>query len=326
MSTNIIETPKVLFSGKILQWEVVNKDGSIDKACYNPSSNMILDCGLDMIGNPGLYDWVGTFRGLSYFAIGTGTDLPVTTDTILGNESYRNTCGYAAYDGSDASVTGSDPFYHNWYRGVQTPLGALNGTYTEIGFSNSGTLNDPLFSKFRIVDEEGTPTSIPVSNEQQLRLRYVLSMQIYPVVPLAYTTTITGIGTVGYTACFQGSATLFQILGLFSPINDNLSPRAALCNTPTFSFRPYQTLYYYYELGSWADSTSKLVESYVLGSYELYRSFKWDVTVANWSSLLLIYYIPVAYGYWIAKFDTPITKFNTHSLNLRLKISWGRVS
>mgnify|MGYP001766816936 CR=1 FL=1 len=326
MSTNIIETPKVLFSGKILQWEVVNKDGSIDKACYNPSSNMILDCGLDMIGDGALYDWTGLFQGLAVFVIGTGENLPQTTDTILGNESYRGTCSYAAYDGFDASVTGSDPFYHNWYRGVQTPLGAINGSFTEIGFSNSGTTNQPLFSKFRIVDEEGTPTSIPVSSEQQLRLRYVLSMQITPVLPAAGSTTITGIGAVGYTACFQGSGVLYHLLGLFSPKTDHWCPRAFLCDAAGFSFRSYQTAYNYWDLGNTAENSTKSVEAYVLGSHELYRNFKWDVTVANWSNSLFILTSYGMYAYWIAKFDTPIIKVNTHSLSLRLKLSWGRVS
>lgn len=63
-----LEVAKVGLRGTVVSWEVINPDGSIATACYTPKHNLILDVGLDMIGN--LASIPVCF---AYLALGTGT-------------------------------------------------------------------------------------------------------------------------------------------------------------------------------------------------------------------------------------------------------------
>jgi hypothetical protein len=322
---NIIEGPKIGLKGTILSWEVVNQDGSIAQSCYVPSDNMILNSGLNMIGSSVYYTSYGLISFLDVFAIGKGTALPVETDTLLGTESYRGTCAYATWDSDTASIAGSDPYYVSRQRGVQTPLGSLNGTYTEIGFSNNATLTAPLFCKFRLVDEDGAPTSIEISSIQQLRLKYVLTVELLPVDETSYSTTITGIGTFNYSACWQYVANFKLALGVFP---GNHSPFITIRET-AYTFSPIGSAVTF-ATGNYTRN-SYTTETYVPNSYSVYKNITFSVTDAVWENKALGLYVDSAEtsGYsWIAKFDSGnyIDKPNTHVLTFRLKFSWARAT
>jgi len=326
---NIIEIPKIGIKGTILSWEVVNQDGSIDRACYKPSCNMILNSGLDMIASQ--YDTIGAFLALKYFAIGTGVALPVETDTTLGTESHREIADYAPWDVDSYSVTGSDPYYVTRQRGVQTTFGLLNGTYTEIGFSPTVTANATLFSKFRLVDEDGDPTSIAISSIQQLRLKYTITIELLPATPTVYTTTITGIaGDFTYTACWQKCSSFELVLS-------GISGTSSLYVNPQFSIR--ETAYTFLDIGTAVTfntgnykSNTYTTEAYVPGSYTVYKNITYAVTDAVWVNKAISLYSNKYGGgaasdsLWVVAFDSGnyIDKPNTYILTLRFKFSWGR--
>jgi len=318
---------KISLSGKIDILEVVNKDGSIHNKIEPKSTNMILDCGLDYIATYNLIGADGKFGNLLYyFAIGTGTDFPSATDTLLGNEttyvgvSRLSSSGYTGYNLLTIPPVGSNPFVCTVSQGIQTNVGAISGTFTELGFSPNYTRNTPLFSKFRIVDSEGNPTSVTVSSEQQLRLKYTISIQFLPNSYETYTTNISGIGdSLEYSAGWQ-------------KINDTTTLYAAskISNSMDyFSIGNYSTLA---EIGSAGVMSNSFItpthgtityETYTSGTYYRYINIEFNANSAAQSNDGIGIGSP--YMVWSAKFTSPIVKDNIHKLKFRIKVSWGRI-
>ena len=316
---NAIETPKVGFSGKVLSWEVINADGSIDQSCYNPSNNVITDVGLDMIATKSN----NLIDKAAYFCIGTGTAEPSATDTKLTTETYRAACAYASYDATTYSAGGSDPYYIYVQRGVQTPLGALNNTYGEIGFSPTATANANVFSKHRLKDENGDPTTITVSSAQQLRLKYVLVFCLSPSTVTTGTINISGIGNINYEAKWQYGEIhfinqMFNGTSFVKPttdINNYTFTDIGVQNSP---YTPYSTYV----------ASATTYGTYVSGSHERFTTGFWSVDKSNvtWYGVFLDNSSSSysTYPLFLVKFATPFVKDNLHSMRFTFKISWGR--
>jgi hypothetical protein len=325
-----LEAAKLGLSGTVASWEVVNPDGTIADASYTPHHNLILDVGLDMVAAYNIYDL------FAYMALGTGTSESATTMTTLESEPFYDVgagmmrpaaSGYSAYDDTDIPDASADPFVVVISKGIQTNVGVLNGTYTELGFSPTATKDTNLYSRFRIKDSGGNPVSITVSSVQQLRLKYQLSVQVLPITATAGTFDITGYGTgVGYTALWQ---------------NIHYSPTATypvwkyghclfLCGTlgfaakydADFSFRPLTDDY---NLSNTIGNDS--LEAYTASSYTRYITY----TLTTLQAVGNIYGIAInAYNganpIWLAHFNTPIVKPDTHNLSFRLKFQWARAT
>jgi hypothetical protein len=311
---NTIEMPKVGISGKVLQWEVINADGSVDQACYRPSDNMITDYGLNSI--PYIEQTYSKYLN-RYFCIGTGTAEPSATDTTLTAETYRAECLYTSYNSTTYSAAGSDPYYCYSQRGVQTALGVLNGTYGEIGFSFSATANASVFCKHRLKDELGNPTTITVSSAQQLRLKYVLIWCFSPSTVITGTVNISGIGDINYEAKWQkptigGAKTprfMCVVAGQYQP----------MAHFP--SAIGFVNIGNNYSAVNLASSTSAL--DYVSDSHEVFYTGYWSVDAGNTT----IYGIGISdgnYSVFTVKFLQPFVKANTHAMSFTIKVSWGR--
>lgn len=334
---NIIETPKVGVSGKVLSWEVINEDGSIDRACYRPSNNIITDLGLNFLcsrsSGPLPNDMV------YYFCIGTGTAEPSSTDTMLTNETYRANCPYAPYDLITITPTNSDPFYATTQRGVQTPLGALNGTYGEIGFAPGdyynqnnqritlSALNSGIFCKHRLVDENGDPTTVTITPSQQLRLKYSFSLCFSPSTSTTGTVNIDGIGNIEYEAKWQymNESTFGRFLRILKYSEIYLWGIIAdfqfsnIGSGPTLT--PVQA------------TTSYL--THVWDSHEQIYTGSWSTDIGNttWYGVAVSsigYSAPPNFQErryqcpFIIKFGTPFTKANTHTFRFVIKFSFAR--
>ena len=324
---NAIETPKIGISGKILSWEVLNADGSIDQSCYRPSDNMITDVGLDMIASnppPALYvDHDNSYS--RYFCIGTGTSEPSATDTTLTAETYRNRCSYESYYSTTYSANGSDPYYVYFQRGVQTTIGTLNGTYGEIGFSPTLTANANVFSKHRLKDENGDPTTITISSTQQIRLKYVIVMCASPSTMTTGTIGISGIGNIDYQAKWQNMtkyALPWQMLDYHGQPPSWYSNWSMASIHSNLSFGD---IGYSQGIGSATTASSFATSTYVAGSHELYRYGYWSVDVANgtWYGVCLGAY-SISNPVYLIKFSPTFVKANTHTMRFTFKISWGR--
>jgi len=335
-----LDVAKVGLTGVVKSWEVVNPDGSIAQACYEPKNNLILDTGLDFVGTtesiPACF---------AYLAVGTGTGESTTdmttlqTETTYGGTTRPAASGYTAYNSTTIPAADADPFIVIYQIGIQTDVGKLNGTFTELGFGPTSTKGANLWSRFRVVDAEGEPTSFTITSEQQLRLKYQLSIRFLPIVPTAYECAITGYDdTFGYTAGWQGisnSAGKFALtyLVLFGTSSTSLFTNSGwgpelggLTAAP--SFLPLTTLVVNPGYSGYADTATVTRDAYVPGSYSNYINalFTTLQLVGNVYGLQLCPGINVLANtlIWLCVFDTPIAKPNTHNLAFKLKFSWGR--
>lgn len=144
-------------------FKVVNaktgKERDVSHIIAKDHKNMILDSGLDSIGNSSI---CGGCK------VGTGST-PVTADqTDLTTSLASTTTIQAATYGRLTT-----PPYYMWGRRVfRFAQGAATGNLTEVGtFGSSSTY---LFSKALIVDSEGNPTTLTILADEWLDVTYEL--------------------------------------------------------------------------------------------------------------------------------------------------------
>jgi hypothetical protein len=122
--------------------------------------NLVLDNGLNMLGS-GPTNWYANC------SVGTGTAAPANAQTTL-TAYLAQKLGITS---SSASNVGS-PSYAGQYTAVYTfAQGAVVGNIAEVGVG-PGTGGSNLFSRSRIVDGGGTPTTLTVVALDQLTVYY----------------------------------------------------------------------------------------------------------------------------------------------------------
>lgn len=308
----------IKISGIIDSWEVINIDGSISSSCHIPQKNVITNNGLNLF-IPSGSDYDTAYRDcIKYFVIGTGTSTPSVTDTTLENEEYRGSCEYVSFDEDIVPSIGDYPYTHIIQRGVETPLGELDDIYTEIGFSNSGISNDPVFSRLRLRDVNGDNISLPISSTQQLRLKYKLYFTIEPSLPDYYTDSYDS-----YTAGWQNVADIKKVIYLLTGVTPSGSINIGIKDdswvwSQTGSDVSFNSGNYY--------NTTLTIEDYVNNSYCRYYNVTIGVDDAlfEWKTLNLYYNInDEDDAMWIMCYDTPLPRLTTHRTTLRFKVSWS---
>lgn len=144
--------------------------------------NLITDTGLEQ------YGLVGSSL-LTGCAVGTGTAVPAVSDTGLANQIAHTT--NSGPGGTRATVVG--PPAYSFVRLVfRFPTGAAAGNLTEVGIRGGSSSSGPLFSRARILDGSGNPTTITVLADEVLDVTYEL--RVYHV-----TTDVTGTVNLGGT-------------------------------------------------------------------------------------------------------------------------------
>jgi hypothetical protein len=181
-----------------VEWQVVNPDGSVAQRGAHP--NLILDQGLNQMGTS--LTIVGLF---GVCAVGTGNSTPVVAQIGLDAEVARtasfqtgNDSGGTPYNGTRGVSYGS----LEYKRTFNFAIGALNGTYFELGFSSTTTPGNNLFSRALFKDGSGNPVGVAINSSQQLRVSYFLTFSINGGSGNSTTgheVSITGVGTVGYS-------------------------------------------------------------------------------------------------------------------------------
>lgn len=325
---SILEGPQLGLSGTVQSWEVINSDGSIARACYKPHSNLITNYGLESLylGNTNIYGgYAWTVTGC--IAIGTGTAEPTITDTRLGTEVFRGVRNYNAYNADSYSPAGGvDGYYYvTRTRGYQTNLGDLNNDVSEIGFSPDPTPNGAsLFSKHRLKDEYGNPTSIRVNSNQQLRIKYIVSISVTPITTYTGSFELSGYTptTINYTAGWQScsnfdlvASTTWQTLEMYF-------------YSTSASFNPIGTTA---SVGGWTminQSTASL-SSDLSGGYYVLRDYTISTSQCTWPTGIVCVssnsYSSNICTWWM-NISPPIIKPDTHRMTLRMKFSWGRAT
>lgn len=129
-----------------------------------PFDNLITDIGLDQICRSNDLPLVN----FSY--VGTGTATPVVGDIAMQN--------LVAASGSNTAATKTtqnfSPYRESCVLVYRYSVGAAAGNLTEVGVGWSSTGINALFSRARIVDSEGNPTSITVLSDEILDVTYTL--------------------------------------------------------------------------------------------------------------------------------------------------------
>jgi len=130
--------------------------------------NIITNNGMDHIGERS--DW------WQFCHVGTGTATELVTDTALGSFVAGQ-----VYDADIAksykTVQGGSPYYGKMIRHYRFDPGEATGNIAEVGISPQGTTGD-LFSRARVKDGGGSPTTITVLADEYLDVDY--SYRQYP--------------------------------------------------------------------------------------------------------------------------------------------------
>lgn len=155
----IIVPIKVELGGEF-KFEAVKADGT-SRVLADWFPNLITDIGLDRLGTNNDF--------LTFCRVGTGTALPVVGDTQLQSQVASTNSTVSTSN----TTSGSPPYYVEAVRTYQFAQGAAAGNLAEvgIGWTTSGA---SLFSRARILDSLGNPTTITVLSDEFLNVSYRL--------------------------------------------------------------------------------------------------------------------------------------------------------
>lgn len=121
--------------------------------------NIITNGGLDRVGSGGGF--------LNYCHIGTGTNTETATDTAL--QSFERS--QSSIQSTSYTAQGSAPYYGSKTRTYRFNPPGSNKNYAEVGISWTSTTGN-LFSRARIKDGGGSPTTISVLADEYLDVTY----------------------------------------------------------------------------------------------------------------------------------------------------------
>lgn len=172
--------------------------------------NLILDSGLNLLATN---SFAGVFR---VCVVGTGNSTPTVGQSALDAESAR-TSNYLT-SGGGCGTTNLNAYTTVMKRTFDFPLGALNGTYAEVGFSPSSSAGPNLYNR-SLIQSSGIPTAVTVSSTQQLRVVFTHTITIGPIVITRDLTNITGLTTVtgsGAITATQSLTTVTASAAIFS--------------------------------------------------------------------------------------------------------------
>lgn len=289
--------------------EAVNRYGHVRRS--HEWQQLITDTGLNFFSGLGGGSSHGTF------AVGTGTNPPA-----FGNTQLQTQVAAGGSIVSQIDTNGTAPDY--WAEFSQTqefPLGSIIANLTEVGCGNLATT---LAYRDLIRDGGGSPTTFPVTVNDQLRVTH--RTRVYPpVADVAGSFTVTGVGTINTTVrpsgLLTGSGVNYVWRGFLDGFPNRFSA-AVLYNSQTLGAvtgGPAGTPY-----GSSSASSS----SYVNGNFYQDRSFVWGLTSANDAAGLgaLLVGNGATHGFQVG-FDTRIFKFAgsvQRILTLNMRVGWGR--
>lgn len=140
--------------------------------------------------------WAQTRNSYELCHAGSGTSAPVPEDTHLvsriGSQSWEeHLCNTRSYDGESTDGT-----YIQWSETRYFPFneGSIIGNVSEIGVTfgvNSTSGSQPIHSRFLVTDDQGNPTTLVLTAEDQLVVTHELQWR-YPVTPLEKQITVLG--------------------------------------------------------------------------------------------------------------------------------------
>lgn len=292
------------------EWQVRKLDGRTRKVTFESPwfKNLITNIGLDRIGQG------GTIGG--FCRIGTGTTAPANADTAL----VAQVASTSTVIGSQSVLNAGAPDYQTTCTGTfEYPLGAVVGNMAELGLGWAST-GATLFSRARIVDSGGSPTTITVLASEILQVTYRLAL--YPLLTdVSGTVDISGV-TYNYTSRVLNAPGARQ-LNLFGNLIGTVNGVTAFDVTALASITATGVT------GTSTALTSGAFQAYVDGTYQ--RDFTISAAIAVGNLTGGIDLITTAVGGSVAPtfitqtlFSPAIPKDNTKTFSLTWRISWSR--
>ncbi len=165
--------------------------------------NLITNNGMDLLG--------ATYHDM-YCYLGSETAAPQVTDTsitsLLGSSTLFS-------DGTGVQVTTAP--YYGWHsRSFTFGIGAIVGTIGQVAVGSSAT---NLFSKARLTNTSGTPTTLTLGGIDRLVLTYELRQYI-DTSDHTYTIDVNGVSTSSLTRIAQLNTTHYDGNRIWAPTMD----------------------------------------------------------------------------------------------------------
>lgn len=312
-----IPGPSIRVSG---EYKFVLNSGTPKEADSGWMPNLVTDLGLDMLGSSAIGLGAGQ-DPTAWLSVGTGTTTPANSDTglvtYLASINGRTTVSQVNL----GSTTYAGQLTLSW----TFAQGAVVGNLAEVGVGrSSGGTN--LFSRARIVDGAGVPTTLTVVALDQLTVYYRITNT--PVkTDLVSSVVISGV-TYNYT-CRLANATNFMMSNIQYMYSS--SPRWPGTGT-TITF---------YETGSAigaitsnpsgtivsnAQYDTETFGTYTNGNFYNDITLTWGPTKANPVAAIqsMMLHFGNSFGNWQWVFTTTIPKTNTKTLTLVVRVSWSR--
>lgn len=270
--------------------------------------NLILNAGLNRIGS----GWIA-----SHCQVGTGSTAPTNADTAL--QSFLVSTG-TVITNTYGSMT-SSPYYAYATRTYRFAIGVAAGNLAEVGIGWSASTGS-LFSRALIKDGGGTPTPITILGDEILDVQYELRM--YP--PEVDVTGTISAGGDSYDYVLRAAAvtgSVWNQFGLYILMT-------ATGGSGTVS---YQSLFYEGGIAaitsqpSGASGPSGLYASpATYGNNNYYRDYSITATFdqANFTTGVGAGSIYTPLGQYQIGFTPKLTKNNTKSLTITIRIAWAR--
>ena len=157
--------------------ELMNRSGDVVGTWK--FSNVITNAFMNGIGS-GSFGVNGIYSALNRMRVGTGSAIPSGTDTNLQAPIGNFVTSNGGIDDQTGFMSGSGTFdNYQWFqRSRLFDFNDASGNITEIAWFT--TTNNTAIVRSLVRDSFGTPTSIPKTNDEQLRIRYEMRM-IVPI-------------------------------------------------------------------------------------------------------------------------------------------------
>ncbi len=320
MSKNQVNAMKVALKG---EYRLVLNEGTDREKDTGWFPNLITDGGLDRlaINNPDIFH---------YSSIGTGTTAPANADTTLQAyvaQSSTRTLDSSSNDGASTYIAQTQS---HW---VYTQ-GAVVGNMAEVGVG-WGALGTTLFSRARILDAGGSPTTLTVVALDQLTVYYKLTCTPQ-LTDITGTVSISGT-SYNYTGRISGCASFFSSIGtIFGNASGSRFGLPSGSGGFGMNTRSTQTLGAITSTPSGTSTNaaagSGTVAAYVAGDKHLDGTFSVSPSEGNsvggiGTVVLFFTGSQQAYQYSFAATSggTTIPKDNTKTFSLTTRFAWDRL-
>lgn len=287
------------FEGRYIM-EAVRLDGT--RRPLADFKNVITDIGLNRIGANG--DWLNNCQ------VGTGSNAATTSDTQL--QSF--VASTSSLNVNTETAQASSPYYSQRLRTFRFGLGAAAGNLSEVGVGWAATNTAALFSRARILDGSGNPTTITVLSDEYLDVTYVCRK--YPS-----TTDTTG------TVVIAGTTYDYTVRAAYvTNISYQKIPESAGSSNVAYgeSVGAGSGTITAITTGPSTTTIAPSYAAYVNNSYQRDCTATWGLTQANYAGGIQSFINLGPFSAYQVGVSPAIPKTASQTLSVTLRISWAR--